>query len=536
MHLRLIVRVFFLLAGICSATLSHAQENPTHVALVIGNSKYEAIPELINPMNDAEDMSVALSEAGYVVDTVLDADFAAMRSALDRFSNKATRSEVALIFFAGHGIEVQKNNYLIPIDATLESGNQVAFQAIPLDMMLTAVAGASRLKLVLLDACRNNPFLKNMRRSGTASRSTLPGGLAAIEPDTGTLVGYAAKEGTTASDGVGRNSPYTSAWLKYIKADAIDVGRMFRKVRDDVLKSTGQQQQPFRYGSLPGTDIFLTPQADKAPETDEGVSVNNTATQPSPTSQVQSRNAEARIAWDAVKDSKQREDYQIIVSEYDGTIYSKLAANRIKALDAQANGSSGSGSTPAVTSPTPPVQQQQKWFMALYQNLDFFGADLVEKGLSANSPEQCGAYCGSNTACRAFTFNAQSNRCFLKSGYSFSQVFNGAVSGYFYRGASQAEAPQVEPEWEVFAKADISGNDLGDSRDQSFDQCMARCGSDYRCNGFAFVHITRKRQCWLKANTGQPIFSRNARGGITSAKRVTLTVAPYSVSEVSNQK
>jgi uncharacterized caspase-like protein len=145
-------------------------------------------------------------------------------------------------------------NYLVPVDATLATDRDVTFEAIPLDQLLTAVDGAKKLHLVILDACRDNPFLNQMRRT-VASRS-IGRGLARVEPEAGTLVVYSAKHGQIALDGDARNSPFVTALIDRIITPGLEVRRLFDLVRDDVIASTNHRQQPFSYGSVSGSEDF----------------------------------------------------------------------------------------------------------------------------------------------------------------------------------------------------------------------------------------------------------------------------------------
>ncbi|RWN64102.1 caspase family protein [Mesorhizobium sp.] len=227
------------------------------VALVIGNSSYQRVARLPNPNNDAADMAALLSKVGFKVSRKMDLDHTAFRKALQEFGREAEGADFAIIFFAGHGVEVENRNFLVPTDVSLSADSDVEFEAIPLDLVMNALSRVSGVRVVLLDACRDNPFIAAMRRSN-ATRS-IGRGLAAIEPAAGTLVGYAAKEGTTAFDGAGRNSPYTAGLLAHLGEPRVDIQFVFRKVRDTVLAATGGKQEPFTYGSLPGREIFIAP-------------------------------------------------------------------------------------------------------------------------------------------------------------------------------------------------------------------------------------------------------------------------------------
>jgi hypothetical protein len=227
------------------------------VALAIGNSAYEHVARLPNPANDAADVGAALARLGFTVRTVENQGRNALRDALAEFSNDALGADVAVVYYAGHGMEVDRQNYLIPVDARLETDLRIRFETIPLDDVMAALDGARGLRLVLLDACRNNPFAASMRIT-TASRS-IGRGLSRVEPVVGTLVSFAAKEGTTAADGGARNSPYAAALLAYVEQRGVEVNKLFRLVRDRVLAATGGQQEPYTYGSTPAADIYLKP-------------------------------------------------------------------------------------------------------------------------------------------------------------------------------------------------------------------------------------------------------------------------------------
>ena len=231
----------------------------SRVALVIGNADYAHVPALANPLNDAADVAEALGRLGFSVTRLENADYAALRRGLQRFRREAPAARIAVIFYAGHGIEVNRRNFLIPVDAQLRTDGDVEYEAVPLDLVMGAVAGASEFRLVVLDACRDNPFLVSMKREEGSTRS-IGRGLARTEPgDGGTLLAYSAKEGTVALDGKDRNSPYTGALLRYLEEPGLEIGLMFRKVRDAVLESTGRQQEPFAYGSLSARGAYFIP-------------------------------------------------------------------------------------------------------------------------------------------------------------------------------------------------------------------------------------------------------------------------------------
>lgn len=251
MLVRLLVIAFTLLV---SGSLAHAAKR---VALVIGNSDYASVERLRNPQNDATVLARTLETMGFDKVTLkLNLNGAHTSRTLRQFSRDAAGADVALIYFAGHGIEVGGQNYLIPTDAKLEFVDDVEFEATSLTSMMASLNRANGFKLVILDACRNNPFRNTMQTAG-ASRS-VGRGLARVSPrSSDTLVAYAAEEGTVAADGDGEHSPFAQALIKHIPVAATDVRIMFGRVRDDVKAATGGKQVPFTYGSLGGQQIFL---------------------------------------------------------------------------------------------------------------------------------------------------------------------------------------------------------------------------------------------------------------------------------------
>jgi uncharacterized caspase-like protein len=182
-----------------------------------------------------------------------------MRDALKAFEEKATGSDWAVVYYAGHGIEVDGRNYLVPVDAQLKSASDADDETLPLDRVMARVAVASKLQLIILDACRDNPFAPRMTQTGGIVRNVGSRGLGRIEPTLPNLfVAYAARHGEVALDGTGKNSPYAKALVKYLAEPGLELGVFFRRVRADVVAETGGKQRPFEYGSLID-DLFFRP-------------------------------------------------------------------------------------------------------------------------------------------------------------------------------------------------------------------------------------------------------------------------------------
>jgi hypothetical protein len=287
---------------------AHAQ---TKVALVIGNGAYQNVPALPNPAHDAADVAAAFERLGFSVQLVKDANYDGIRRALLQFSGKAREAEMAVIFFAGHGMEIDGENWLIPVDAELKTDLDVSQEAISLHSIILMVTPATKLGLVILDACRSNPFTRKMKR--TIATRALSRGLSRIEPANNVLVAYSAKDGTTANDGVGRNSPFTTALLKYLEAPGLEITFLFRDVRDDVINATNSEQQPFVYGSLSKEAIYFRPPPDALAS-------------PAPDA----------IAWFLIKETTDEAALKRFTTQYPNSALRKEAEARIAALEAVA--------------------------------------------------------------------------------------------------------------------------------------------------------------------------------------------------------
>ena len=242
---RLSVAAVLVLVASASGALADGR-----VALVIGNSTYAHAGRLPNAENDATDMSAALGRLGFEVTTELDTDRGELTEALRDFTDQSAGADVAVVFYSGHGMEMDGVNYLVPVDARLARDTQVRYETVTLADVLASTEGAS-LRVVILDACRDNPLARSMQRT-VVNRSISRGSLGELDDSSlgnETLVAYAATAGTTAADGRGRNSPYTSALLSHLD-EPLEILTLFRRVRAEVLASTGGQQRPHEYQSL----------------------------------------------------------------------------------------------------------------------------------------------------------------------------------------------------------------------------------------------------------------------------------------------
>jgi tetratricopeptide (TPR) repeat protein len=234
---------------------AQAKKPEKRIALIIGNGDYVNVRALKNAGRDARAVAGAFRRLGFEVLEKHDLTFTELVSELKDFGDKAPSYDWAVVYYAGHGIEIGGINYLIPVDATLAYATHVDDEALPLDRVLAKVEGAKKLKLVILDACRENPFIAKMASAG--STRSVGRGLARIEPTGGVLVAYSAKDGQVAQDGDGNNSPYAEALLGLLDQPGLEISMLFRRVRDEVKSNTGGQQEPFTYGSLPAESFFF---------------------------------------------------------------------------------------------------------------------------------------------------------------------------------------------------------------------------------------------------------------------------------------
>ena len=292
------------------------------VALVVGNGAYGAIGTLPNPGNDAADVASALGRLGFDVTTVRDADRVGLNEALRGFTRESAGADVALVFYAGHGLEVDGVNYLVPVDARLERDTDVRFETVALDDVLAATAGAS-LRVVILDACRNNPLARSMQRTG-AARSISRGSFGELDERSlgdETLVAYAAEAGTTAADGTGRNSPYTAALLTYLE-QPLEIGILFRQVRARVLASTDRQQRPHEYASLL-SEHYLGGVPGSA-------TVVSAAELSAPSATVVAQRE--TVFWQSIVTSTNPADFEAYLRQYPNGTFRVLAENRLALL------------------------------------------------------------------------------------------------------------------------------------------------------------------------------------------------------------
>ena len=326
---RLVHPVMFALALGLGALLAAAPASAeTRVALVIGNSAYAHGGRLSNPANDAAAVAQSLRRVGFTVVLQTDLGKNGLEAALKSFTRASAGADIALVYYAGHGIEKGGTNYLIPIDATLAADSDIDFEAVPLDLVMHSVSGATRLKIVILDACRNNPFRDAMRRSA-GTRGIGQGLAKPPDPEEGDmLVAYAAEAGSTAEDGSGANSPFATALARHLPDPGVDIRIMFGKIRDDVRTATGMRQEPAVYESLGGEQFFMAPGATAAGSDTRGAAVAQ-----SPAAPPDAKTMDLTF-WQSVRASNDPVQLKAYLDQYPDGAFAAVAKAKIAALQA----------------------------------------------------------------------------------------------------------------------------------------------------------------------------------------------------------
>jgi uncharacterized caspase-like protein len=220
------------------------------VALVIGNATYEDAGPLANPLNDAADLAAKLRDIGFEVIEGRDLGKRDLERKIGEFSDALEGAGTGLFFYAGHGLQVDGRNYIVPVDARLDMPAKLRLEAVPMDDVIDIIEQQARTSIVFLDACRNNPFVRSLSRSATTRSASALAGLAQFDSTRGSFIAFSTAPGAVAMDGTGRNSPFASALLKHIAEPGQSINDMMIEVRRDVIAETHDFQRPWEQGSL----------------------------------------------------------------------------------------------------------------------------------------------------------------------------------------------------------------------------------------------------------------------------------------------
>jgi len=296
------------------------------IALVIGNGAYTKAPPLKNPPNDGRDMAATLKTLGFDVTSGINVNQRDIKRLIREFGQKLKNGGSGLFYYAGHGVQSKGRNYLIPIDADIQSEAEVEDSGVDASLILNYMDDAQNgLNIVILDACRNNPFSRSFRSASD--------GLAQVEAPTGTLIAYATAPGRVASDGTGQNGLYTAELLKQMRVPGLSVTEMFMHVRAEVMKQTGSKQVPWEASSLVGSFYF------------SGSTTNSSLTNSSETKTAIDPLAFELSYWETIKNSTNADDFKAYLDRYPNGQFAALAKNRITTL-----------STPIKTVETKPAE------------------------------------------------------------------------------------------------------------------------------------------------------------------------------------
>jgi len=510
----------------------------TRVALVIGNASYKNTSALTNTGNDARAIAAKLTGIGFEVALYEDLDGQAFREALGEFSEKAQNADLALVYYAGHGIEMGGQNYLIPVDAKMRSEATAAFETVPLEQVLGAVRQAKSLGLVMLDACRNNPFASSMKRSNgnrAVSRGLAP---VSVEGERGLIVSFAAEAGKTADDGASDHSPYAAALLEVLDQPGLEVGRMFRSVRAKVNEATKGQQVPIEQMQLPDSEIYLVPAVatpalatvpDASPEpTADPMVIFLSAVQSGDKAQLESflahfpaheKAAEARRIlldyadddlWNAALTRDTARDYRVYLMAFPTGRHLSEAQAKLDTLE-----------KPEIPADEPAEPQAPQF--QYFGNLDLVGGDLTATGIRGIAMDVCQAQCAADASCVAFTYVEDKQWCWTKGSIGARDVHPGLISAIKTGTAENVPAAPATPAPAAPAPAtivlypnlDILGHDLTESgiKGISLTECEALCIKNDNCSAFSYVK--RKQWCWPKYGSG----ATASKAGIVSGRK-----------------
>lgn len=327
--------LYLLLLALSLLTQALAAESTAgkRLALVIGNADYPASP-LRNPVNDATAMARTLRKLGFEVMDGTDMTHRQMMALLDNFGEKIRKADIALFYYAGHGMQLDGQNYLIPIDADLRSEQEARYKAVNAGLLLAKMEVAdARINLMILDACRNNPFARSFRSSQQ--------GLAQMDAPSGTLIAYATAPGQVASDGAGSNGLYTEALLKHLDQPGLKVEDVFKRVRIEVREATGGEQTPWESSSLVG-DFYFQP------------TIVTIVQQPNPASApAASGNPQAveLSFWESVRNTDNPALLQTYLKRYPDGLFAELARIKLDSLQAKATPAPAPAPQPATPAP-----------------------------------------------------------------------------------------------------------------------------------------------------------------------------------------
>jgi hypothetical protein len=447
-----------------------------------------------------------------------------MERLLRRFSDALERADVALAFYAGHGLQVHGRNYLVPVDAKLEKENDLRFDAVSLDDLQQLMETSQRINILILDACRDNPLARNLARSMGTRSNGIGRGLGQTQAGIGTLIVYATQPGNVALDGEGRNSPFTAALLANVETPGLEVRQVFTRVRQAVIQTTKGKQVPWDSSSLTGDWFFA---AASAP----GQTPPATVTPPPPPQAPRAdRSADQEtVFWQSIKDSKNAADFKAYLARFPQGTFAELAKIRLAEIEKAAAVTPPSApEKPAPLSPAPSKPQRTSTFeagLAVNHRTDQFmlyrgsGPSCMGSKLTVTAQE-CRDDCLANRKCVAWISripggygceNYPDKRgCMLLSGFESRRTISGYIGGIIRTTPAAAPAPAQPPkppaqtrrtstfESDVVAVAGPGGSMDAKWGISTAQECQAICIANPRCIAWHYTdseHLGVRRRC-----------------------------------------
>jgi uncharacterized caspase-like protein len=483
-----------------------SKQSDLRLALVIGNGAYTNAPPLKNPPNDATDMRDALSRLGFRVEHGLNLSQRQMKAMIREFGQKLKGGGQGLFYYAGHGVQLRGRNYLIPVDADIQSETDVEDQGVDSSLVLGLMDEAGNgLNVVILDACRNNPFARSFRSTSN--------GLAQVDAPTGTLVAYATAPGRVARDGTGRNGAYTAELLKQMQVPGLPIEELLKRVRANLKQQTNGEQVPWESSSLVG-DFYLNKSASTGGQTANSPASGTTTTTNAPTT----NSVAIELAyWDSIKSSTNTEDFRAYLKKYPNGEFADIARNRIHSLEAAAKEAAEKAKRerekekndegPVLTVSQPPAPPD----LQFEENITYNGDTLTY--YHRPTAALCRADCAANQNCKGFTFirpgGYQPNdpaMCYLISRITGAVSHTCCVSGR--RGGSDSgtgsrgvSGSNLSVEYDTDRPgSDYSQFELPQPR---YELCRDACASDANCKAYTYVKPSVQgpnATCWLKSS------------------------------------
>jgi hypothetical protein len=412
------------------------------VALVIGNGAYVHSSKLANPVNDAGDVAQVLGRIGFEVVEGRDLDKRAMEEKILEFGRKLDGADVALFFYAGHGLQVAGQNYLVPTDAKLERAGDLTFETFDLRQVLAQMETQKRVNLLFLDACRDNPLARSLSGALGASRSGAVGrGLAPVQSAVGTMIAYSTQPDSVAQDGTGhRNSPFATALLKYVGTPGLEISAVMKRVRADVVAATRETQVPWDHSSLLG-DVILVPATVPAPQP-MGPAADETA-------------------WSIIKDTRDPQQLTSFIRQFPASPLRAEAERRLAALEHAAV------APPPVVAPPPgphPIDTPKIPGGAIAIGIADGGATKgYATGFAVNQPSMNAAENAAVNACRASAITSASAKEHCK------------VVATFH---NKCTASAVDPNSGTPGAGWAVASTQREADSQALDRCRATAGAD----------------------------------------------------------